>query len=65
MGTVPCEATAENGPIRAGDLLVTSARAGYAMKGADRRKMLGAVAGKALEPLENGTDIIQVLVTPR
>jgi hypothetical protein len=44
---------------------VTSARAGYAMKGADRRKMLGAVAGKALEPLENGTGKIQVLVTPR
>jgi hypothetical protein len=63
MGIVPCKATAENGPIRLGDLLVTSSRAGYAMRGTDRRKMLGAVVGKALQPLANGTGVIQVLVT--
>jgi hypothetical protein len=63
MGIVPCKATAQNGPIRVGDLLVTSSRPGYAMRGTDRRKMLGAVVGKALEPLANGTGVIQVLVT--
>ena len=31
--------------------------------GTDRTKMLGAVVGKALEPLRQGTAVIQVLVT--
>lgn len=63
VGIVPCKVTAENGPIHAGDLLVTSSTAGYAMKGTDRGKMLGAIVGKALEPLPIGTGMIQVLVT--
>jgi hypothetical protein len=63
VGIVPCKVTAENGPIQAGDLLVTSSTAGYAMRGTDRGKMLGAVVGKALEPLSGGTGLIQVLVT--
>lgn len=63
VGIVPCKVTAENGPIHAGDLLVTSSTAGYAMKGTDRGKMLGAIVGKALEPLPVGTGMIQVLVT--
>jgi len=63
IGIVPCKVTAENGPIAAGDLLVTSSKAGHAMKGTDRERMLGAVVGKALQPLENGTGVIQVLVT--
>jgi hypothetical protein len=63
VGIVPCKVTTENGPIRIGDLLVTSSRPGYAMKGTNRRKMLGAVVGKALEPLPTGADVIQVLVT--
>jgi len=46
-----------------GDLQVTSSRPGYAMKGTDRGQMLGAVVGKAMEPLPNGTGVIQVLVT--
>jgi len=33
------------------------------MKGTDRARMLGAVVGKALEPLREGTGLIQVLVT--
>jgi hypothetical protein len=33
------------------------------MKGTDKRKMIGAVVGKALEPLPNGSGVIQVLVT--
>ena len=63
IGIVPCKVTAENGPIAAGDLLVTSAMPGHAMKGTDRARMLGAVVGKALEPLREGTGLIQVLVT--
>lgn len=63
VGIVPCKVTAENGPIVAGDLLVTSSIPGHAMKGTDRSRMLGAVVGKALEPLQKGTGVIQVLVT--
>lgn len=63
VGIVPCKVTAENGAIARGDLLVTSSLAGYAMKGTKRRRMLGAVVGKALEPLPKGTGVIQVLVT--
>lgn len=63
VGIVPCKVTAENGAIRVGDLLVTSSIAGHAMKGTDRSRMLGAVVGKALEPLDKGTGVIQVLVT--
>jgi len=33
------------------------------MKGTDRTRMLGAVVGKALEPLSEGRGIVQVLVT--
>lgn len=63
VGIVPCKVTAENGPIQIGDLLVTSSTQGHAMKGTDRNRMLGAVVGKALEPLPQGTGVIQVLVT--
>jgi hypothetical protein len=63
VGIVPCKVSAENGPIEVGDLLVTSSTPGYAMKGTDRSKMLGAVVGKALEPLREGKGVVQVLVT--
>jgi hypothetical protein len=35
VGIVPCKVTAENGAIARGDMLVTSSRVGYAMKGTD------------------------------
>jgi len=63
VGIVPCKVTAANGPIQIGDLLVTSSTPGHAMKGTARSRMLGAVVGKALEPLPHGTGVIQVLVT--
>jgi hypothetical protein len=63
VGIVPCKVTAQGGPIEVGDLLVSSSRPGYAMKGTDRSRMLGAVMGKALEPLGKGIGVIQVLVT--
>ncbi len=63
VGIVPCKVSAENGPIQTGDLLVTSSTPGHAMKGSDRGRMLGAILGKALEPLAGGSGVIQVLVT--
>jgi hypothetical protein len=63
LGRVPAKVSAENGAIRPGDLLVTSATLGYAMKGTDRSQMLGAVVGKALGSLDSGTGVIEVLVT--
>jgi hypothetical protein len=63
VGIVPCKVTAENGPIARGDLLVTSSLPGYAMKGTDRRRLVGAVVGKALESLPAGKGVIEVLVT--
>lgn len=63
MGIVPVKATAENGPIRPGDLLVSSSTIGYAMKGTDRSRMLGAVIGKALGKLDSDTGVIEVVVT--
>jgi hypothetical protein len=63
VGIVPCKVSAENGEIRPGDLLVSASIPGYAMKGTDRTRMLGAIVGKALEPLHGGVGVIQVLVT--
>jgi trimeric autotransporter adhesin len=63
VGIVPCKVSAENGPILPGDLLVTSSTPGHAMKGTERSRMLGAVVGKALEPLSAGKGTIEVLVT--
>jgi len=63
VGVVPCKVSAENGAIEPGDLLVTSSTTGYAMKGTDRSRMMGAIVGKALEPLASGKGVIQVLFT--
>ena len=63
VGIVPCKVSAENGPIEVGDLLVASSKPGFAMKGTDRRRMLGAVVGKAMESLQSNTGVIEVLVS--
>ena len=63
LGVVPAKVTAENGPIHVGDLLVSSSQPGYAMKGTDRSRMLGAVIGKAMGTLDSGAGTIEVLVT--
>ena len=60
VGIVPVKASTENGPIAPGDLLTTSSTPGHAMF-ADHF-VGGAIIGKALEPLEEGTGIIQMLV---
>lgn len=65
IGIVPTKVTAEYGPIQVGDQLTTSATPGYAMRCADREKCLGAVIGKAMQPLSEGSGVIKVLVTLR
>ncbi len=59
-GIVPAKVSAENGPIKPGDLLVTSSTPGYAMK-ADRNPVQGSVIGKALGKLESGKGSIRIL----
>ncbi len=63
VGIVPAKVSAENGAIHVGDLLVASSTPGYAMKGIDRSRMLGAIVGKAMAKLDSGTGVIEVLVT--
>jgi hypothetical protein len=61
VGIVPCKVTAENGPIKPGDLLVTSSLPGHAMR--DANPEIGTVVGKALGTLTTGTGVMDVLVT--
>lgn len=64
VGVVPVKASAENGPIAPGDLLVAAATAGHAMRaGADPPP--GTVIGKALGALASGTGTVRLLVSLR
>jgi hypothetical protein len=63
VGVVPCKVTAENGSIRAGDLLVVSSVPGHAMKATDSKRMTGAIVGKALQSWTAGKGVIEILVT--
>ena len=64
MGVVPVKVTAENGPIQLGDLLSSSSTPGHAMRaGVDPEP--GTIIGKALEPWEMGSGVIQMLVMLR
>jgi hypothetical protein len=71
LGVVPTKVSAENGPIAIGDLLVTASLPGYAMKAIPQTVAgvaiypTGAILGKALEPLAQGTGLIKVMVTLR
>jgi len=68
-GRVKVKVDASNGPIRIGDLLVTSDIAGVAMKSVPvefagvRMHRPGTLIGKALEPLAQGTGEILVLLS--
>jgi len=68
-GRVKVKVDAGNGPIKIGDLLVTSDKEGVAMKsvpvkfGGVRLHRPGTLIGKALEPLANGTGEILVLLS--
>lgn len=62
-GTVPCKVSAENGPIRPGDLLSSSLTPGHAMRvELDSLDKFGTVIGKALESWNKGKGVIRVLV---
>jgi hypothetical protein len=68
-GVVPVKVSAENGPIRPGDLLTTSSLAGHAMKATPVELngiefyLPGTIMGKAMGTLEEGTGMIYALVT--
>ncbi|MFK7870775.1 MAG: hypothetical protein AB8B58_16235 [Roseobacter sp.] len=62
VGKVYCKVDARIAPIVVGDLLTSADMLGHAMKAVDRERAFGAVLGKALAPLEQGTGLIPVLV---
>ena len=62
MGRVYVKATTENGPIAPGDLLTTASKPGYAMRCPSPKACVGALLGKALEPLPEGEGLIEVLL---
>lgn len=61
-GRVYVKTTSANGAIKPGDLLTTSDLPGHAMKATNRDLAYGAVIGKALTGLDNGTGLVLVLV---
>ena len=65
MGLVPVKASAENGPIRIGDLLVSAGTPGHAMRCEGIEACFGRTIGKALESLDEGIGVIQMLVMLR
>lgn len=62
VGVVPTKVTGEGGPIRRGDLLVTSSTAGHAMRGEPGRVGVGMVIGKALQDFDGTQGVIEVMV---
>lgn len=62
IGRVPCRVSAESGPIRPGDLLTTSSTPGYAMRCDGVEQCFGSTIGKALDELDSGTGVIEILV---
>ncbi|MFQ5857117.1 MAG: hypothetical protein ACE5LU_16020 [Anaerolineae bacterium] len=61
-GRVYVWADATAGPIQPGDLLTTSDRPGHAMKVTDYQRAQGAILGKAMMGLEQGTGLVLILV---
>ncbi len=63
IGVIPTKVSGENGPIAIGDLLVTSATPGHAMRADLDKLKIGQAIGKALQNFSgSGTGIIEVLV---
>jgi hypothetical protein len=61
IGVVPVRVNTENGPVRPGDLLTSSATPGQAMK-ADAGAPQGTIVGKALGSLERGSGLVRILL---
>jgi hypothetical protein len=62
VGKTYCKVEATSDAIEVGDLLTPSSTPGHAMKASDPARAFGAVLGKALRPLKNGTGLIPILV---
>ena len=62
MGKAYCLVDAREAPVSVGDLLTTGNAPGCAMRASDRDRAFGAVLGKALAPLREGTGLIPILV---
>lgn len=62
LGIAPVKVTDEGGPIQPGDLLVVSSTPGFAMRWDPDTDRTCGLVGKALEPLESGTGMIQMLL---
>lgn len=63
-GKVPVRVSDENGPIVPGDLLVASSEPGVAMRCDGFERCFGAIIGKALEPHDEGTGQVLMMVLP-
>lgn len=63
LGKVCCWVDADLAPVAVGDLLTTAHTTGHAMKVLERSEAVGAVLGKALQPLPAGRGLIAILVT--
>ncbi len=64
-GRVRVKATASNGPIARGDLLVTSDVPGHVMRAAPDHITPGVLVGKSLETLSEGEGLVLILVQSR
>lgn len=62
-GRVYCWADASSGAIAPGDLLTTSDTPGHAMKVTNHERAQGAVIGKAMSSLHEGTGFVLVLIS--
>ncbi|GHB52478.1 hypothetical protein GCM10010347_22980 [Streptomyces cirratus] len=63
IGKVYCQVDASFAAIEVGDLLTSSPTVGHAMKATDPSRALGAVVGKALAPMADGTGLLPIVVT--
>ncbi len=62
-GRVYVKADASDAPIEPGDLLTTGSRPGHAMRVKDSARGTGAILGKAMTGLRDGTGLVLVLVS--
>ncbi len=63
VGIVPVKVSTENGAIAVGDWLVASSTAGGAMRCEGVEACFGRTIGKALQPFEGGSGVIEMLVS--
>ena len=63
VGKAACRVDAGHGAVRVGDLLTSSPTPGCAMRAADPALAFGAVIGKALTPLDEGTGLVEMIIS--